>query len=153
MFNRKKPSSDLTFLSAYHAARLAEFEYVHNSGVSIDTKSSVMIAGNFALIALIYAQESLSCLINIALALGLINILIGVLAISVKNHKGPVANVSFKDDTKRGDEARVMLQLIEDTEHFTNENLKIVRNKKRAWIIQVILLAIVTVSVCVDKVI
>lgn len=154
MFCRKdKPSTDISFLSAYHAARLAEFDYVHSSGVSIDTKSSVVIAGNFALIALLYTQEDLSWFAYLTLALAVVNILLGIWAILVKNHQGPVADIHFKEDTRKGDEARVLLQLIEDTEHFTNENLRIIRTKRWIWLSQAILLAVAVVVICVDKII
>lgn len=154
MFCRKdKPSTNLSFLAAYHAARLAEFDYVHSSGVSIDTKSSVVIAGNFVLITLLYTKEDLSCLAYIALSLSVINILLGIWAILVKNHRGPVADVHFKEDTRKGDEARVLLQLIEDTEHFTNENLKIVKTKRWIWLFQAILLGAAVVVICIDKLI
>lgn len=148
---RDKTSSDLTFLSSYHAAKLAEFEFIHNSGVSIDTKSSVSIAGNFALIALIYTQEASSTLMQVALIMAIGNIIIGMLAIFVKNHKGPMANVCFKEDIRHGDEAKVLLQLIEDTEHYTNENLRIVKRKRLAWNIQGVLLIILPLVVCADK--
>lgn len=154
MFCKKdRPSTNLSFLTAYHAARLAEFDYVHSSGVSIDTKSSVVIAGNFALIALLYTQENLSCLAYVALSIAVVNILLGIWAILVKNHQGPVADIHFKEDTRKGGEARVLLQLIEDTEHFTNENLKIIKTKRWIWLFQAILLAAAVVVICVDRII
>lgn len=150
--NTEKPTTNLSFLAAYHTARLSEFDYVHSSGVGIDTKSSVIIASNFVLFALLYTKDNLSCLANIALGASIASMLLGLWAIVVKNHAGPVADVRFEDDLRKGGEIKTMLQLIEDTVDAMKANLKSVKVKAQVWRWQAVLLLIAVTTICIDKV-
>jgi len=146
MSSNDRTSSNLDFLTAYHTAKLAEFDFVSQAGTSIDTKAGVLLAANFAVLAIMLPSNiSLDLLSKLNLCFLLVNIEIGIWSLCVRNHDGPLANVPFKSDIRKGYEIKTMRQLIEDTDSYITDNLAKLSDKRLLFWVQVAIMCIVLV--------
>lgn len=133
---------------AYYSAKTAEFEHINQSGNAIDTKTGIIVAANLTVLALILSGDFLlTSTSQIILALLLINIEIGIWSMFVRNYDGPLSDASFKEDIQKGSEIDTMHQLIEDIDSYSENDLRIVKEKKVLfrWQITIMLVVLVTI--------